>query len=131
MNSIQLSSFTRRLALSAVRASAFALAAHAMAQANKTVVGVAIPSATHGFTGGIVYWANQAKLPFANRHAASLRAIYDLADPEQSLFIYQTGQSGLVFSGRYRDMSQQWAQVGYRSLRLAPQAWAHEARLTP
>ena len=53
-------SFTRRLALTAVGAAAFALAAPAMAQANKTVVGVAIPSATHGFTGGIVYWANQA-----------------------------------------------------------------------
>ena len=77
------------------------------------------------------YWAGQAKLPFANRHAASLRAVYDLSDPEQSLFIYHTGQSGLVFSSRYRDMSQQWAQVGYRPLRLAPPAWAHEARLMP
>lgn len=27
----------------------------------KLTVGVAIPAATHGFTGGIVYWANQAK----------------------------------------------------------------------
>lgn len=77
------------------------------------------------------YWANQAKLPFANRHAASLRAIYDLADLEQSQFIYQTGQSGLVFSRRYRDMSGEWAQVRHRPLRLAPQGWAHEARLTP
>lgn len=77
------------------------------------------------------YWANQAKLPFASRHAASLRAIYDLADPEQSQFIYQTGQSGLVFSSRYRDMSNDWAQVRHRPLRLAPQGWAHEARLAP
>ena len=29
--------------------------------AEKVVLGVAIPAATHGFTGGIVYWANQAK----------------------------------------------------------------------
>ena len=28
---------------------------------NKVVLGVAIPAATHGFTGGIVFWANQAK----------------------------------------------------------------------
>lgn len=27
----------------------------------KITLGVAIPAATHGFTGGIVYWANQAK----------------------------------------------------------------------
>ena len=29
--------------------------------AEKVVLGVAIPAATHGFTGGIVFWANQAK----------------------------------------------------------------------
>ncbi len=77
------------------------------------------------------YWANDAKQPFANRHAASMRAIYDLADPEQSRFIYQTGQSGLVFSPRYRDMKEQWAQVQYRPLQLKPAAWTHEAVLVP
>src|ERR1700733_56253 len=29
--------------------------------ADKVTLGVAIPTATHGFTGGIVWWANQAK----------------------------------------------------------------------
>ena len=77
------------------------------------------------------YWANDRRQPFANRHAASLRAIYDLADPEQSMFIYQTGQSGLVFSPRYRDMSHEWAAVRYRPLRLQPDRWVHEARLVP
>jgi penicillin amidase len=77
------------------------------------------------------YWANDAKLPFANRHAASLRALYDLADPERSQFIYQTGQSGLVFSPRYRDMRDDWAGVRGRPLQLRPQAWAHQAVLVP
>jgi penicillin amidase len=77
------------------------------------------------------YWANQAKLPFATRHAASMRAVYDLADPEKSQFIYQTGQSGLVFSSRYSDMSREWAEVRYRPLQLQPSAWRHEATLTP
>jgi penicillin amidase len=77
------------------------------------------------------YWANDAKLPFANRHAASLRALYDLADPERSQFIYQTGQSGLVFSPRYRDMKDDWAGVRGRPLQLRPQAWAHQAVLVP
>ncbi|WP_338762794.1 substrate-binding domain-containing protein [Massilia sp. METH4] len=35
-------------------------AGHAIAAQNVTI-GVAIPTATHGFTGGIVWWANQAK----------------------------------------------------------------------
>ena len=42
-------------------ACAFAFGAgHAIA-ADKITLGVAIPTATHGFTGGIVWWANQAK----------------------------------------------------------------------
>lgn len=77
------------------------------------------------------YWANQAKLPFAARHAPSMRAIYDLADPEQSRFVYQTGQSGLVFSSRYRDMKDEWAEVRSRPLQLRPATWAHEAMLVP
>jgi len=77
------------------------------------------------------YWANDPKTPFANRHAASMRAVYDLADLERSQFIYQTGQSGLVFSGRYRDMKDQWAQVQYRPLQLNPARWVHEATIAP
>ncbi|MES2898216.1 MAG: substrate-binding domain-containing protein [Pseudomonadota bacterium] len=38
-----------------------ALGAVSAQAAEKVVLGVAIPTATHGFTGGIVWWANQAK----------------------------------------------------------------------
>lgn len=93
---------------------------------------VAVPTGGDNWTVNVgQYWANDRRNPFANRHAASLRAIYDLADPERSVFIYQTGQSGLVFSPRYRDMSREWAAVGYRPLRLQPDRWVHEARLVP
>ena len=51
--------------------------------------------------------------PFANRWAASLRAIYDLADLDNSRFIHSTGQSGHVLSSHYRDMSERWARVEY------------------
>ena len=60
-----------------------------------------------------------------------MRAIYDLADPEKSRFIYQTGQSGLVFSPRYRDMRDEWAAVQYRALQLNPDHWVHAATLAP
>jgi penicillin G amidase len=93
---------------------------------------VTVPSPGDNWTINVgQYWASQAKLPFANRHAASLRAVYDLADLEKSQFIYQTGQSGLVFSGRYRDMSEQWARVEYRALQMQPKEWRHEVRLVP
>ena len=36
--------------------------------ADKVNLGVAIPAATHGFTGGIVYWANQAKKELEKAH---------------------------------------------------------------
>ncbi|HXE46995.1 MAG TPA: penicillin acylase family protein, partial [Ramlibacter sp.] len=93
---------------------------------------VTVPTGGDSWTVNVAqYWANDPKVPFASRHAASMRAIYDLADLEQSRFIYQTGQSGLVFSPRYRDMRDQWAAVQYRPLRLHPDRWVHEARLVP
>ncbi len=51
--------------------------------------------------------------PFANRNAASYRGVYDLADPDKSLFIQSTGQSGHVLSGNYRDLSVRWARSEY------------------
>ena len=51
--------------------------------------------------------------PFANRHAAGLRAIYDLADPEASLFIHSGGQSGNPLSSHYRDFAEAWARGEY------------------
>ena len=44
-----------------VCAATLVVAALPAVAAEKVVLGVAIPAATHGFTGGIVYWANQAK----------------------------------------------------------------------
>ncbi len=77
------------------------------------------------------YWANDKTEPFANRHAASLRAVYDLADPERSMFIYQTGQGGHVLSHRSRDMAAEWANGGYRPLQLQPPQWRHRLVLQP
>ncbi len=76
------------------------------------------------------YWPNE-KQPFNNRHAASLRAVYDLANLDNSQFIYQTGQSGLVFSSRYRDMAKPWAANQYRALQLQPGSFASSQTLLP
>jgi penicillin amidase len=62
----------------------------------------------------------KADNPFETKQAPSLRAIYDLADLEQSLFIYQTGQSGWVQSKLYRNMSALWAQNEYLPLQMKP-----------
>ena len=77
------------------------------------------------------YHLDKLDAPFANRHAASLRAIYDLADMDNSRFIYQTGQSGNVFSSRYRDMSKTWGAVEYRALKMKLGEWTSTLELVP
>jgi penicillin amidase len=91
-----------------------------------------VPTGGDPFTVNVgQYHLDKADAPYANRHAASLRALYDLSDLENSRFIYQTGQSGNVFSGRYRDMSPEWAAVQYRALKMKPDTWRSTLTLAP
>ncbi|MEI6558886.1 MAG: penicillin acylase family protein [Rhodospirillaceae bacterium] len=48
------------------------------------------------------------KAPFADVHGPGLRAVYDLADLDQSLFMIATGQSGNPLSPYYRDLVRPW-----------------------
>jgi len=59
--------YTRRLALAAGLGFA-ALASSGAARADQVTLGVSIPTATHSFTGGIVWWANQAKQDLEKAH---------------------------------------------------------------
>ncbi|HEY4542482.1 MAG TPA: penicillin acylase family protein, partial [Noviherbaspirillum sp.] len=60
--------------------------------------------------------------PFVNHHAASLRALYDLSNLENSRFIHSTGQSGHVLSPHYRDYVQRWAAVDYLPMQMRREA---------
>jgi penicillin amidase len=75
---------------------------------------IAVPSAGDAYTinAGRSDFADEAA-PFASRHAASYRAIYDLADPQRSLFIHSGGQSGNPLSRHYRAFSEAWARGEY------------------
>ena len=93
---------------------------------------VTVPSGGDSYTVNAgQYDPGDAQAPFVNRHAASLRTLYDLADLERSQFIYQTGQSGLVFSPRYRDMAGEWTQGRLRPLQREPARYRHRLALTP
>ena len=93
---------------------------------------VRVPTGGDPFTVNVgQYQLDNPAEPYANRHAASLRAIYDLANLENSRFIYQTGQSGNAFSSRYSDMARQWRDVGYRPLQLQPTRWQHRLDVLP
>jgi len=60
------------------------------------------------------------RAPYANRHAPSLRAIYDLADLNRSQFIHSTGQSGHPLSPYYRDYAAAWVAVQYIPISAKP-----------
>ncbi|MFC7409925.1 penicillin acylase family protein [Hydrogenophaga atypica] len=93
---------------------------------------VRVPTGGDPFTVNVgQYHLDKKDAPYANRHAASLRALYDLSDLENSRFIYQTGQSGNVFSDRYRDMSPEWAAVQYRALKMSPSEFRSVLTLVP
>ncbi|MFW6260026.1 MAG: penicillin acylase family protein [Spirochaetota bacterium] len=51
--------------------------------------------------------------PFEVTVIASQRAIYDLADPDNSRFMHTTGQSGHPFHRHYDDMIEPWRKVEY------------------
>jgi penicillin amidase len=53
------------------------------------------------------------KRPYANLHASAYRAVYDLAAPDNSLFIISSGQSGHFLSPHYRDLAGRWAGLDY------------------
>jgi penicillin amidase len=56
--------------------------------------------------------------PFAHIHGPGLRAVYDLAGLDRSLFMIAPGQSGNPLSARYRDLLAPWRDGEY--VRLAP-----------
>lgn len=82
------------------------------------------------------YTLNRGKMdfgedhPFANRHASSYRAIYDLADLDRSLYIQTTGQSGNPMSSHYRSFARRWANVEYIEIATPREAVAKAARGT-
>jgi penicillin amidase len=79
---------------------------------------ITVPSAGDAYTVNVGRsdFFNDAE-PFANRHSASLRAIYDLSDLDKSLFIHSGGQSGNPLSPHYAAFSEAWAKSEYIPMR--------------
>lgn len=55
---------------------------------------------------------------FENVHGAGYRGVYDFADPDSSVFIESTGQSGHFLSRHYDDMAQLWRRGEYIPMSL-------------
>jgi len=62
--------------------------------------------------------AGRDDVPFADHHGPGLRAVYDLADPDQSTFQIALGQSAHLLSPHYDDMQKLWMRFeGIRIVR--------------
>ena len=58
--------------------------------------------------------------PFLNVHGAGYRGVYDFADPESSVFIISTGQSGHPLSRHYDNLGVLWRRGEYIPMTLDP-----------
>ncbi|KPP91058.1 MAG: penicillin amidase [Rhodobacteraceae bacterium HLUCCA08] len=58
--------------------------------------------------------------PFRNVHAAGYRGVYDFADPDSSVFIISTGQSGHLLSRYYDNLGGLWRRGEYIPMSLDP-----------
>ncbi|MCE0506739.1 penicillin acylase family protein [Roseivivax sp. GX 12232] len=59
--------------------------------------------------------------PFMNVHGAGYRGVYDFADPDSSVFIISTGQSGHFLSRHYDNLGQLWRRGEYIPMSLDPE----------
>ena len=58
--------------------------------------------------------------PFRNVHAAVYRMVVDLADPDASVYILSSGQSGHPLSRHYDDQALLWRRNEYIPMSLDP-----------
>ena len=59
--------------------------------------------------------------PYLNVHGAGYRGVYDLADPDASVFITSTGQSGHPLSRHFDDLGVLWRRGEYIPMTLDPE----------
>lgn len=62
----------------------------------------------------------RGEAPYTNVHASVFRSVVDFADPESSVFVLSTGQSGHVLSRHYDDLALLWRRGEYISMALDP-----------
>ncbi len=58
--------------------------------------------------------------PYLNVHGAGYRGVYDFADPDSSVFIISTGQSGHPLSRHYDNLGERWRRGEYIPMTLDP-----------
>lgn len=73
----------------------------------------------HTLNRGVVI--GEGENPYLNHHGAGYRGVYDFADPDSSVFIISTGQSGHPLSRHYDDLGDLWRRGEYVPMTLDPE----------
>jgi penicillin G amidase len=70
-----------------------------------------IPGGDHTLLRGVT--AARGAFPYESGHAAAYRNVTDFADPNASVFILSTGESGHILSRHYDDLAALWRRAEY------------------
>ena len=75
---------------------------------------------------------NDKTEPYSSKVAPGMRAIYDLSNLNESIFIGFGGQSGWVQSRRYKEYIDDWSNGNYLPLNMAPKEFrSYQLELSP
>jgi penicillin amidase len=85
------------------------------------IVNIRQPTSGGDFTLQRAATPGEGPAPYANTHAAGYRGVYDFADPDSSVFIISTGQSGHPLSRHYDDLGELWRRGEYVPMTLDPE----------
>jgi penicillin amidase len=83
---------------------------------------LAVPVPGDSYTVNVGQLLLRGERPFDTRHAASLRAVYDLSDEGGDAWMFATGQVGHPLSSQYGALLAEWRKVEHRPLRWAAPA---------
>lgn len=72
------------------------------------------------FTLALAASLGEKPTPWMTARGPGYRAVYDLADPDSSVFVTATGQSGNPLSRHYDDLSELWQRGEYIGMSLDP-----------
>jgi len=64
--------------------------------------------------------SGEGRAPYLNVHGAGYRGVYDQADPDSSVFVTSTGQSGHPLSRFYDNLNDRWRRGEYVIMSLDP-----------
>jgi penicillin G amidase len=74
---------------------------------------IKIPNGGDAFTVNAARFGIGNEEPFTQTNGPGYRALYDLSNLDNSLFIHTTGQSGNPLSGHYKDFAETWRDGKY------------------